>query len=592
LAFGLVTKIVTTRYSIYVFVVFLGVALAKGLGELLVKENLINIDQLENAKKEQKSLGGRLSSALVKLGYLNDKQLSDFLSKQYNIPAIDLDSFQVDPEVIHLVPKKMCEKYKVFPVSKAGDTLVLAMADPSNIYIKDDLFHITRYKITAVVASEHSIEVAIERYYASGVSYENIMTEMEKETTKVDVDVNAPDLQIIDSEASQDETPVIKFVNLILSEAIKKRASDIHIEPYEKNFRVRMRVDGSLIEQIQPPTGMAAAIASRIKVMSKLDISEKRRPQDGRLKIKTKDGKEIDFRVSVLPTLFGEKIVMRILDKSNLQLDLNKLGFEDDDIKKFKNALYQPNGIILITGPTGSGKTTTIYSALADLNKPDVNISTAEDPVEFNLEGINQVQMNSEIGLTFSAALRSFLRQDPDIIMVGEIRDFETAEIAFKAALTGHLVVSTLHTNDAPSTVNRLIDMGVEPFLVTSAVNLIVAQRLVRKICQKCKTQVQVDHQTLLDVGFREDEITGIQVFKGDGCEFCGDSGYKGRISIYEILEFTDSLKNLIFQKADPVALKSAAVQGGMKTLRRSALNKVKAGVTTIEEVVGTTIKD
>jgi type IV pilus assembly protein PilB len=417
------------------------------------------------------------------------------------------------------------------------------------------------------------------------------MTEMEKETTKTDIGVEVNNV-VVDGDFAGDESPVIKFVNLVLSEAIKKRASDIHIEPYEKNFRVRMRVDGSLIEQIQPPQGIAAAIASRIKVMSKLDISEKRRPQDGRLKIKTKDNKEIDFRVSVLPTLFGEKIVMRILDKSNLQLDLNKLGFEDDDIVKFKNGLYQPNGIILITGPTGSGKTTTIYSALADLNKPDVNISTAEDPVEFNLEGINQVQMNSEIGLNFSAALRSFLRQDPDIIMVGEIRDYETAEIAFKAALTGHLVVSTLHTNDAPSTINRLINMGVEPFLVTSAVNLIVAQRLVRKICNNCKSPMTVDHQTLLDVGFREDELQGLQVYKGEGCDICNETGYKGRISIYEILEFSDELKTLVFEKADPLILKKTAQKGGMKSLRRSALNKVKAGVTTIEEVVGVTAKD
>lgn len=563
--------------------------LAKGLGELLVKENLIGIDDLEKAKKEQKANGGRLSSSLVKLGYIDDKQLADFLAKQYNIPSVDLDAFQIDPEAIKLVPKKICEKYKIIPVNKSGDTLVLAMADPSNVYIKDDLFHITRCKITAVVAPEHSIEQAIDRYYATKVKFESIMTEMEKETTSVDIDINTKSVGV---DNAIDDSPVVKFVNVILTEAIKRRASDIHIEPYEKNFRVRMRIDGSLYEQIQPPTGMAGAISSRIKVMSKLDISEKRRPQDGRLKIKTKENKEVDFRVSILPTLFGEKVVLRILDKSNLQLDLTKLGFEDDDLVKFKKALYQPNGIMLITGPTGSGKTTTIYSALADLNQPDVNISTAEDPVEFNLEGINQVQMNKDVDLTFAAALKSFLRQDPDIIMVGEIRDYETAEIAFKAALTGHLVVSTLHTNDAPATINRLINMGIEPFLVTSAVNLVVAQRLVKKICQYCKNPVHVDTQTLLDMGFREDEIGTFQVMKGDGCERCNEKGYSGRISIYEILEFSDELKTLIFQRVDPLIMKACAMKHGMKTLRRSALNKVKAGITTIEEVLAVTARD
>lgn len=565
--------------------------MAKGLGELLVKENLIGIDDLEKAKKEQKSNGGRLSSALVKLGYIDDKQLADFLAKQYNIPSVDLDAFQIDPDAIAMVPKKICEKYKIIPVSRAGDTLVLAMADPSNVYIKDDLFHITRCKITAVVAPEHAIEIAIDRYYASKVKFENIMTEMEKETTSVDIDADSGTKSVVIDEAGED-SPVVKFVNVVLSEAVKRKASDIHIEPYEKNFRVRMRIDGSLHEQIQPPAGIANAISSRIKVMSKLDISEKRRPQDGRLKIRTKDNKEVDFRVSILPTLFGEKVVLRILDKSNLQLDLTKLGFEEDDLVKFKKALYAPNGILLITGPTGSGKTTTIYSALADLNQPDVNISTAEDPVEFNLEGINQVQMNKDIDLTFAAALKSFLRQDPDIIMVGEIRDYETAEIAFKAALTGHLVVSTLHTNDAPATVNRLINMGIEPFLVTSAVNLIVAQRLVKKICTYCKNTVHVDTQTLLDMGFREDEIGTFECKKGDGCERCNETGYSGRISIYEILELNDELKAMIFQKVDPLILKQSAMKFGMKSLRRSALNKVKAGVTTIEEVLAVTARD
>lgn len=563
--------------------------MAKGLGELLVKESLIDIKQLEQAKKTQKTTGGRLSSSLLKLGYINEGQLAEFLSKQYNIPAVDLSSFEVDPAAIKSVPKKICEKHNVIPVSKAGDTIVVAMSDPSNIFVLDDLSHITRCKVKPVIAPENAITKAIDRYYQSAVNYESIMTEIEKDHTVTNFDPDGTSLIDVDT---KDDSPVVRFVNMMLIQAIKLGASDIHIEPYEKRFRIRLRIDGSLYEKIQPPAGVAAAIASRLKVMSNLDISEKRRPQDGRLKIKTSKGQEIDFRVSVLPTLFGEKVVMRILDKSNLQLDLSKLGFDETQLSLFKEALNQPNGILLITGPTGSGKTTTIYSGLAELNKPDVNICTVEDPVEFNLEGINQVQVNFDISLTFAAALRSFLRQDPDVVMVGEIRDLETAEIAFKAALTGHLVVSTLHTNDAPLTINRLLNMGVEPFLITSAVNLVIAQRLVRKICSKCKVPDIVDKQVLLDIGLTPEEADKAQPMKGEGCDFCNSIGYKGRLAVHEVMKPNDELKMKVFEKASPLALKQVAIASGMKTLRRSALDKMLVGVTSIEEVIGVTAKD
>jgi type IV pilus assembly protein PilB len=566
-------------------------AAAKGLGELLIREQLITIDQLENAKREQKShSGGRLGSALVKLGYVSDKQLTDFLSQQYQVPSIDLATFEIDPEALKLIPKDICEKHGCIPISKAGNNIVLAMTDPSNIFARDDIQFLTRCKVEAVVATEAAVSAAIERSYAGKVTYETIMTEIERDATEgTQVGIN---VQVVDVEKSKDDAPVIKFVNLLLTEAIKLRASDIHIEPYEKRFRIRLRIDGTLFEKIRPPPGIAGAIASRIKIMGGLDISERRRPQDGRLKIRTKDNREIDFRVSVCPTLFGEKIVMRLLDKSNLQLDLMKLGLEAEDLEKFKKAIYAPFGMVLITGPTGSGKSTTIYSALCDLNQADVNISTAEDPVEYNIEGINQVQMNSEVDLTFSSALRSFLRQDPDIVMVGEIRDYETAEIGFKAAMTGHLVVSTLHTNDAPATVNRLINMGVEPFIVTAGLNLILAQRLVRKICEGCKAPIQIDPKVLRDLGVHEKDIPGFTVFQGSGCKACSEIGYKGRIAIYEVMPVTDGLKQLIFQNVSQADLKRKAIEEGMTSLRMSALKKLKLGVTTIQEVLDNSVKD
>lgn len=570
---------------------------AKKLGELLVRENIINVNQLAAAREEQKKTGGRIGAALVKLGYMNEVQWAEFLSKQYQIPSIDLSSFEIDNEVVKLVPKELCEKHCLIPVSRSGNTIVIAMADPTNIFVKDDLAYITRLRVEAVVAAETAIIAAIEKYHASKVSYEAIMTEMEREEEKTSIgtrvtQVGVDAAEIVDFDKNGGDAPIVKFVNLMLAESMKTKTSDIHIEPYEKKFRVRFRIDGNLYEKVQPPPQMAAAIISRLKIMSNLDISERRRPQDGRLKLRLKGGKEIDFRVSVLPTLFGEKIVLRLLDKSNLQLDMTKLGFDPIELEKFKTAIHSPYGMVLITGPTGSGKTTTIYSALAEVNKTDVNISTAEDPVEFNLEGINQVQMNADVDLNFASALRSFLRQDPDIIMVGEIRDFETAEVAFKAALTGHLVVSTLHTNDAPSTINRLLNMGVEPFLVTSAVNLVVAQRLIRKVCEKCKIPTTVSPETLIDLGVPASEIGEYKLTRGEGCPACNDIGFKGRIAIYEVLPVTERIKQMIFQNANQIELKKVAVEEGMKTLRASALQKLKVGMTTIEEVLDNSAKD
>lgn len=563
----------------------------RGLGELLVRENVIDIQQLENAKREQKMTGGRLGTALVKLGYVKDAELTSFLAQQYNVPAIDIDSFDIDAKVLQMVPKNICEKHGVIPIQQSGNSLVVAMADPSNMLVRDELGFLTRSRIEVVVAAETSIRNAIDRYYKSAVNYESIMNKMEREN-QGQVTATAESAEIVDLDKNQDDAPVVQFVNLMLTEAIKLKASDIHIEPYEKRFRIRYRVDGVLWEKIQPPQGMLGSVISRIKIMSKLDIAERRRPQDGRLKIRLKNGQEVDFRVSVVPTLFGEKIVMRLLDKGNLSLDIAKLGFFPSDLEKFKNGISSPNGIVLITGPTGSGKSTTIYSALAELNKPGVNISTAEDPVEYNIDGINQVQVNPDVDLTFASALRSFLRQDPDIVMVGEIRDFETAEIAFKAALTGHLVVSTLHTNDAPSTIHRLLNMGIEPFLVASAVNTVVAQRLVRKNCESCKTVHSVDPAVLTKVGFTNEELKGFEYYAGEGCANCNDTGYKGRRPIFEVLECNEAVREMILSGASPTEIKKTAMKSGMRSLRRSGLELVKQGVTTIEEVLETSVED
>jgi len=570
------------------------VAAKQGLGELLVRENLIGIDQLDQARKEQKQHGGRLTTALVRMGYVKEADLAEFLGRQYNIATIDLSMFEIDPEAIKLVSKQVCEKHIVIPVTKADKTLVVAFADPSNVYVKDDLALLTRCKVEMVVASEGAILNAIEKYYGgSQAQMSSVMSEMEESEGAFGGTAGSQAV-IVDDDEAADEGPIVKFVNLMLADAIRLRASDIHIEPYEKRFRIRFRVDGTLQEKTQPPPGTAGAIVSRLKILSKLDISERRRPQDGRLKVRLKVGKEVDFRVSILPTIFGEKVVMRILDKSNLQVDMTKLGMEVEQLEVFKKAIYQPQGMVLITGPTGSGKTTTIYSALAELNTSTRNISTAEDPVEFNLDGINQVQINAEIGLGFPEALRSFLRQDPEIIMVGEIRDLVTAEIAYKAASTGHLVVSTLHTNDAASTVTRLVDMGVAPYMVAEATTLVVAQRLIRRICQKCTIDNKVPDETLLELGVPQAELPKYKNLKrGEGCEVCKGNGKKGRAAIFEVMKMSSAVKDAIFKGASPLELKRHAIEkGGMYSLRMSALEKLKAGISNVEEVLNSSVGD
>ncbi len=562
------------------------------LGELLVRENLISLQQLQKAQDEQRKTGGRIGSLLVRSGAIAEGDLTNFLSKQYGVPAISLKDFDIDEEVLKLIPKSTADKHQVVPVNRAGSSLIIAMSDPSNIFAIDDIKFLTGYNVEVVVASEQAIREAIEKYYAEkGPSYEDLMQNFDDSEVSLveeaDESVNALDL-----EKSAEEAPVVKLVNLILMDAIRKGASDIHVEPYEKDFRVRFRIDGVLYEVMKPPMKLRSAIISRLKIMAELDISERRLPQDGRIKLKLGKGKEMDFRVSVCPTLFGEKVVMRLLDKSNLQLDMTKLGFEEQQLKEFLEAIDRPYGMVLVTGPTGSGKTTTLYSALQKLNEISWNISTAEDPVEFNFFGINQVQMHEDIGLNFAAALRSFLRQDPDIIMVGEIRDFETAEIGVKAALTGHLVLSTLHTNDAPGTISRLLNMGIEPFLVTASLNAIVAQRLCRKLCQECKKPAQVEDQALLDAGFPAEEIGTFQPFQPGGCKSCNDRGFKGRVAVYEVLPMWDGLKELIIQGSSSAELKQEAIRLGFRSLRMSALNKVKIGMTSLAEAIGNTAPD
>jgi type IV pilus assembly protein PilB len=560
------------------------------LGELLVRENLISIQQLRKAQEEQQKNGTRIGSALIKTGAIEESRLTDFLSRQYGVPAINLKDFDIDPEIIKLVPKDVAEKHLVIPVNRAGPSLIVAMSDPSNIYAVDDLKFLTGYNIEPVVASEVSIREAIETYYAERTqSLEEIVGEVSE-----DIEITHDEAENLEDLAKQaDEAPVVKLVNLVLLDAIRKHASDIHVEPYEKDFRIRFRIDGVLYEVMRPPKQLKNAITSRLKIMADLDISERRLPQDGRIKIKVGGGKEMDFRVSVCPTLFGEKIVLRLLDKSSLQLDMTKLGFETEPLKWFKEAIDRPYGMVLVTGPTGSGKTTTLYSALAALNQVSDNLSTAEDPVEFNFAGINQVQVNESIGLTFAASLRSFLRQDPDTIMIGEIRDFETAEIGVKAALTGHLVLSTLHTNDAPGTVSRLLNMGIEPFLVTASLNLILAQRLCRRLCQVCKKPAEkVDEQPLLEAGLAPDKSNGLTLYEPAGCKECNDRGYRGRVAVYEVMPFWDGLKELVINGASATELKQEAIRLGMQTLRTSALNKMIAGVTTLEEVVANTAAD
>ncbi|MCA9503827.1 MAG: type IV-A pilus assembly ATPase PilB [Spirochaetaceae bacterium] len=563
------------------------------IGELLVKENLLSSEQLLKARQEAATAGKRLGAQITALGFMDENELTEFVAKQYGVPSINLEDFQIEPEVLALIPEDVATKHNVVPVNRAGSTLILATADPSNIFALDDIKFLTGYNIQPVVASEEAIRRAIETYYAEPEEdlLEDVMADFDDEGIDFVSGEDEEDAGALKREA--EDAPVVKLVNLILTDAIKKNASDIHIEPYEKSFRVRYRIDGVLYEVMKPPLKLKNALTSRIKIMSELDIAERRLPQDGRIKLKLGKGREMDFRVSVLPTLFGEKIVLRLLDKSNLQLDMTKLGFEQAQLDDFKHSIHQPFGMVLVTGPTGSGKTTTLYSALSELNKTSENLSTAEDPVEFNLGGINQVQMHEDIGLNFAAALRSFLRQDPDIIMVGEIRDFETAEIAVKAALTGHMVLSTLHTNDAPSTINRLLNMGIEPFLVASAVNCIVAQRLARRICSECVADdPEVEFQQVVDAGLREEEARSFKAKRGQGCSNCSDTGFKGRVAIYEVMVMTDQLKEFVLNGASSAEVKREAIRGGMVTLRRSALNKMLEGVTTISEVFRVSASD
>ena len=565
------------------------------IGEILVRESIISATQLRQAQEEQRGSGKRLAYSLAKLGILGEKELTDFLAKQYGVPSISLSEFEIDPEVIDLIPKEVASKHTVLPVQRAGSTLIVAMSDPSNIYAIDDLKFLTGLNIEPVVTTDAAIEEAITRYYEAPEqfdTYDEVIGDLDFEDIDFGED-GEEDFNVLDSQAEAEQAPVVKLCNLILLNAIQKGASDIHIEPYEKSYRVRYRVDGVLHKEMTPPVKLKNAITSRMKIMAMLDIAERRLPQDGRIKLRIGKNREMDFRVSTLPTLFGEKIVLRLLDKDNLQLDMTKLGFEEKPLTDFKECIHRPFGMCLVTGPTGSGKTTTLYSALSELNKEDVNLSTAEDPVEYNLMGINQVQMHEDIGLNFAASLRSFLRQDPDIIMVGEIRDFETAEIAVKAALTGHMVLSTLHTNYAPSTINRLLNMGVEPFLVTASVNMILAQRLARRICKDCgANDEEVTEAALVEAGMPAKEAKACKPKRGKGCKTCGGSGYKGRVALYEVMVMNDGLKDLVLQGASTAELKSEAIRLGMATLRRSGLNKVNEGVTTLEEVLRVTAAD
>lgn len=560
------------------------------VGELLVRNGLITDEQLQQATERQGGGSGFIGTYLVELGYISEGDLANTLSQQYGIPIVELEQYSIEDAVLQLIPHNLASKHGLLPLVHEGNTLTIAMVDPSNIVALNDIKFITGLDIQVVLAKEKQLKSEQERLYESSVSYDSILDDYADENVEV-VDTNES-VDINELERATEDAPVVKLVNAILTDAIRKGASDIHIEPYEKAFRVRFRIDGVLYEIMRPPLKLKNAITSRTKIMAELDIAERRLPQDGRIKLKLGNNKEMDYRVNVLPTLFGEKVVLRLLDKSNLQLDMTKLGFEEKQIADFQEAISKPYGMVLVTGPTGSGKTTTLYSALAELNKTTTNISTAEDPVEFNLPGINQAQMQDEIGFNFAAALRAFLRQDPDVIMVGEIRDYETAEIAIKASLTGHLVLSTLHTNDAPSTVGRLLNMGVEPFLVASSINLILAQRLARKVCLNCKEEIDLNPEVLVDVGIPAAEARHMKVYKGKGCDKCAGTGYKGRIALYEVMPMSDELREFVLNGASTTELKREAMRLGMMTLRGSGLMLLKQGVTSVEEVLRVTASE
>jgi len=553
------------------------------LGDLLVREGLITREQLQQALEQQQGSGQRLGYVLVKSGMVQEIEITKMLARQFRVPAVDLSRFEVDPKIIKLIPSDVAVRQYVLPLKREGRTLTVAMADPTNVTVIEDLKFITRFDIFPVIAGEYTLRTAIERYYeATDAQLESLLKDIEAEE----------DLEVIEEDEDEegptqiaDDAPVVKLINGILTDAVKRGASDIHIEPFEKEIRVRYRIDGALLEVMKPPFKLRAALTSRIKIMSALNIAERRVPQDGRIKLKM-GSRVIDFRVSTLPVIFGEKIVLRILDRGNLTLDLQKFGFEPQAEEDLMRAILNPYGMVLVTGPTGSGKTTTLYSALSRINTIEVNIMTAEDPVEYNIHGINQVLVRTAIGMTFAAALRAFLRQDPNIIMVGEIRDLETGSIAIKASLTGHLVLSTLHTNDAPSTVTRMVDMGIEPFNVASAVNLIVAQRLVRRICSECKSEHKYSPEELASLGVSEEGAAGITFYKGEGCDACQNTGYKGRQGIYEVMSLSPELRRQILRAASTAELQEQAVKEGMLTLRMDGMQKVRKGITTLEEVV------
>jgi type IV pilus assembly protein PilB len=556
------------------------------IGQKLLDARLIDANALSKAAQQQKNTGGTLIGNLVKTGAISEEALLDFLSRTYRVPFVDLRTYEPDPALTRLIPGDVATKFMALPFSRSGRRLVVAMANPSNIFAIDDIKFITGYDVEPHVASEAMIKRAIDRAYDSAGTMADVMKGMEEDLAVVDEEEFDPDVgQLID------EAPIVKLVNSLIADAVRKGASDIHIEPYEKMMRVRFRIDGVLQEMMAPPFKFKAAILSRLKIMAELDIAERRVPQDGRIKIKVIN-RTIDLRVSSLPTIFGEKIVMRILDKSNLNIDLEKLGFEPKAMKDFVTAIANPYGMVLVTGPTGSGKTTSLYSALSRINTPEVNVMTAEDPVEYNLDGINQVLVNEDVGLTFAAALKAFLRQDPNIIMVGEIRDLDTASIAVKAALTGHLVLSTLHTNDAPSAIGRLIDMGIEPFLVASSVNLILAQRLVRRVCASCKQPIELSDEVLDELQLAKKEAKGANFLQGPGCVDCNSTGYRGRQGVYEVMNMSPKLRDLVLERSSAGEIKKLAIEEGMLTLRRDALEKLKRGLTSVEEVLKETAAD
>lgn len=569
--------------------------MALRIGEMLVQAGIINKEDLEKALRKQKESGKRLGSILVEMGLIDEKTLVKFLARQLGFPPVDLSTLKLIPQdVLKLIPAEMAYRYQVLPLGRKGNTLFVAMVDPTNIAAIEEIKFSTRLEVSPAIALESALNEALRKFYPE---METIIasTRFEETHEKDEISAVAEDIEFMEIEGEEEriedlkklgeDTTVTKLVNHIIFQAVKMGASDIHIEPYERTLRIRYRIDGVLREVMTPPYFMKAGIVSRIKLLSDMDIAERRKPQDGRINMKI-DNRVIDFRVSVIPTVYGEKVVMRILDKTGLQLDLTKLGFEPDDLEKFERAIRSPYGIILVTGPTGSGKTTTLYSALSTINTPDKQILTVEDPVEYNIEGINQVQVNREVGLDFAEALRAFLRQSPDVILVGEIRDHETAEIAIRAALTGHLVFSTIHTNDAPTTIDRLVDLGIKPYLIASAVILIQAQRLVRKICKNCMEEVEYDEKIIKELGVSDEILKDIKFYKGRGCEVCGRTGYKGRIAIFEVMPITPKLRELILKGASSDEIREAAREEGMRTLREDGIIKIKKGITTVEEVL------